>query len=271
MKNAGCCFAGVDVGSLTAEALLLDEEGSLLATTIQGVRPRPAQSAEEVYQAVLTAAGLAREQIARCFTTGYGRDAIPFSDGNISEISCHGRGAHHLLPSIRTIIDIGGQDCKVIRVDTEGLLEDFIMNDKCAAGTGRFLELMARTLGIDISEMGGLAGKSRRPLTLSSICTIFAEIEVMQLLYSGKKKKHIAAGIHTALARRIKALAGRVGLAGEVCMTGGVSKNSDMMALLQRELGVAFQPLPLDPQLVGALGAALFAREAWQSREARHR
>jgi predicted CoA-substrate-specific enzyme activase len=139
------------------------------------------------------------------------------------------------------------------------------MNDKCAAGTGRFLEMMARTLGVDISELGPLAMRSKRPLTLSSICTIFAEIEVMQLLYSKKKPKHIAAGVHAALARRIKSLVGRVGLAKEACMTGGVSKNSGMVYLLERELGLKFIPLSIDAQLVGALGAALFALEAWRT------
>ena len=262
-------FAGVDVGSLTAEALIIDEAGNTLAASIIRVRPRPEQSAAEAFDRALSGSGLRRDQIDLCFSTGYGRDAISFSARNISEISCHGRGAHHLLPAVRTIIDIGGQDCKVIRVDSDGHLLDFVMNDKCAAGTGRFLEMMARTLNIELSELGGLALKSGKPLTLSAICTIFAEMEVMQLVYAGKKKKDIAAGIHAALARRIKALVGRMGLSGQICMTGGVSKNTGVVRLLEKELGVTFSTFPLDPQLIGALGAALFARDTWWSRKAR--
>lgn len=257
------------MGSLSAEALIIDETGKTLAAGITRVRPRPEQSAAEAFERVLSQTGLRRDQIDLCFSTGYGRDAISFSAGNISEISCHGRGAHHLVPTVRTIIDIGGQDCKVIRVDSDGHLHDFIMNDKCAAGTGRFLEMMARTLDVDLSELGALALKSGKPLALSSICTIFAEMEVMQLVYAGKKKKDIAAGIHAALARRIKALVGRVGLKGDICMTGGVSKNTGMVRLLEKELGVSFSTFTLDPQLVGALGAALFARDAWRSRKVR--
>ncbi len=262
-------FAGVDVGSLTAEAIIIDDSGTPLAADIIRVRPKPEQSAAEVFDRVLVQSDLSADQIDLCFSTGYGRNAISFAARNISEISCHGRGAQFLLPTVRTIIDIGGQDCKVIRVDGDGLLEDFIMNDKCAAGTGRFLEMMARTLDVDLADLGPLALKSRKPLALSSICTIFAETEVMQLLYAGKKKKDIAAGIHASLARRIKALVGRVGLSGDVCMTGGGSKNKGMVSRLERELGVLFAKLPLDPQLIGALGAALFAKEAWLARKAR--
>lgn len=263
-------FAGVDVGSLTAEALIIDEAGTTLAAAIIRVRPRPEQSAAEAFDRVLSESGLSRDEVDLCFSTGYGRDAISFSAGNISEISCHGRGAHHLLPAVRTIIDIGGQDCKVIRVDNDGHLHDFIMNDKCAAGTGRFLEMMARTLNVELSELGNLAVTSKPPLSLSSICTIFAEMEVMQLIYAGKKKKNIAAGIHLALARRIKSLVGRVGLVPDICMTGGVSKNRGVVTLLEKELGVSFAPFSLDPQLIGALGAALFAKDAWQRRKARN-
>lgn len=269
MTNNQPRFAGVDVGSLTAEALIIEPAGKVVAATIIRVRPRPEQSAREAFDRVLAESGLTPDNIDLCFSTGYGRDAISFSAKNISEISCHGRGAQHLLPSVRTIIDIGGQDCKVIRVDNDGHLHDFIMNDKCAAGTGRFLEMMARTLDVPLSDLGALALKSRKPLALSSICTIFAEMEVMQLIYAGKKKKDIAAGIHASLARRIKALVGRVGLNGDICMTGGVSKNRGMVALLEQELGISFAKLPLDPQLIGALGAALFAKDAWQAKRAR--
>ena len=263
MSATSPLFAGVDVGSLTAEALIIDRPGNVLAATIIRVRPRPEQSAAEAFDRVLAESGLDRTRVAICFSTGYGREAISFSARNISEISCHGRGAHHLQPSVRTIIDIGGQDCKVIRVDTDGHLHDFVMNDKCAAGTGRFLEMMARTLNVALPELGTLALKSKKPLTLNAVCTIFAEMEVMQLIYAGRKKKDIAAGVHAALARRVKALVGRVGLARDICLTGGVAKNRGMVGLLEKEMGISFANIPLDPQLIGALGAALFARDAW--------
>jgi len=269
MMDGKKLFAGIDVGSLTAEALILDQDGNTVASEIIRVRPRPEQSARDVFDKALRAADLSEDRIRLCFSTGYGRDSISFSAKNISEISCHGRGAHYLEPSVRTVIDIGGQDCKIIRVDNSGYLEDFAMNDKCAAGTGRFLEMMSRTLDVDISELGPLAESSQKPLILSSICTIFAEMEVMQLLYSRKKRKDIAAGIHVSLARRIKSLVGRVGLAEKVCMTGGVSKNIRMVQILENELDVSFQKLPMDPQLVGALGAALFARDAWNRQSLR--
>jgi len=263
MENKKRLFAGIDVGSLTAEAVILDEEGALRAGKIIRVRPRATDSAAEVFEAALAELELEPGQIAFCVSTGYGRESIPFASRNLSEVSCHGRGAQNLLPRVRTVIDVGGQDCKVIRVDDDGNLVDFAMNDKCAAGAGRFLEMMAGTLGLAVSELGSLALGSKKPLTLSSQCTIFAEAEVMQLLFGGKKRRDIAAGIHAALVRRIKALVGRVGLAPEICMTGGVSKNPGMVALLEKELGVKFLPLPQDPQLAGALGAALFARDAW--------
>ena len=259
-------FAGIDVGSITAEAVILDGAGSIQGSAIIRVRPRVEQSAREAMAMALEQTGLGQEQIDLCFSTGYGRDSIAFSSKNISEISCHGRGAHHLAPDIRTVLDVGGQDCKVVRLDADGNLDDFAMNDKCAAGTGRFLEMMARTLSVDISELGPLALRSKRPLSLSSQCTIFCEMEVMQLLYGGEKKADIAAGVHAALVRRIKALATRVGLHERVCITGGGSKNAGLVAMLERDLDVRFQPLAADPQIVGALGAALFARDAWERR-----
>jgi len=257
-------FAGIDVGSLTAEAVIIDLAGAVQGGEIIRVRPRAQQSAREVFDKALSATGIDEGQIDLSFSTGYGRDSIPFAERTISEISCHGRGAHYLSPQIRTVIDVGGQDCKVIRLDMDGYLDDFAMNDKCAAGTGRFLEMMAKTLGVEIAELGPLALKAKKALPLSSQCTIFSEIEVMQLLYNGKRRREIAAGVHVSLVRRIKALTGRVGVAREVCLTGGVSKNRAMLVLLECEFEIKFKPVPIDPQLVGALGAALFARDAWR-------
>lgn len=263
MLNEEKLFAGVDVGSNTAEACILDQDGNIKASHIIPVRPVPEKSAKEVFYLSLASSGIRKEQIGLCFSTGYGRNNIYFSEDNVSEISCHGRGAHFLNNRIRTIVDVGGQDCKVIRIDRNGFLEDFTMNDKCAAGAGRFLELMAKKLDVDISELGKLSIKSKRPVKFSSTCAIFAEIELLQKLYYGKKKKDIAAGIHIAMARRIKSLVGRTVLKEELCLTGGGSKNIGMVRAIEHELNVRFRALPIDPQLIGAFGAAIFARDSW--------
>ena len=192
--------AGCDVGSLTAEAVILDD-GRILAAEIIRVRPRPEQSAREVMDLALARAGLSYSDLGYTVSTGYGRETISFADHNISEISCHGRGAHHLVPGVRTVIDIGGQDCKAIRVDAGGFLEDFVMNDKCAAGTGRSLELMSQYLGVHYSELAGLAAQAERVITITSQCSIFSELEIMHYLMEDQPR--ISDGGHLAeLARR---------------------------------------------------------------------
>jgi predicted CoA-substrate-specific enzyme activase len=250
--------AGCDVGSLTAKALLM-EDGSILSSELRKVRPRPELSALEVMEEALRKAGRRWEEVAYCVGTGYGRVRIPFAQENVSEISCHGKGAHWLLPSVRTVIDIGGQDCKVIRVDGEGKLVNFVMNDKCAAGTGRFLELMARTLGVGVEELGKLSSTKLVPIT--NLCTVYARSEVLSYLAEGARPEDVAAGINQAMASRVKALASRVGVEREVVLSGGVAKNEGVVKYLQEMLGVPLVRLEFDPQLVGALGAALFAGE----------
>ena len=201
--------AGCDVGSLTAKALLL-EDGVVLAGEVRRVRPRPELSAREVMEEALRKAGRRWEEVAYCVGTGYGRVRIPFAQENVSELSCHGKGAHWLVPSARTVIDIGGQDCKVIRVDGKGRLVNFVMNDKCAAGTGRFLELMARTLGVGVEELGRLS--SAKPVPITNLCTVYARSEVLSYLAEGAGVEEVAAGINQAMASRVKALASRVGV-----------------------------------------------------------
>jgi len=261
--------AGCDVGSLSGEAVVLQDD-SILAYEIMRVRPRPELTAEEVTARALAKAKLSFEDLSYCVSTGYGREKIPFSNSSISEISCHGRGAHWVNPNVRTVIDIGGQDCKVIRVDKLGYMVDFVMNDKCAAGTGRFLEGMAKVLGVELEALGplGLAGAS--PIGITKTCTVLAQFDVMCLLNDGEDRADIAAGIGRAMAERITKMAKRVGVQGEVAMTGGVAKNAAVVSSLQDVLGLELYQLEsVDPQIVGALGAALFARERCERQERR--
>ena len=252
-------FAGCDIGSLTGEAVIVSNN-SIISTHIIRIKSNPENSAFEVMTKALENTGLSFNDITYCCSTGYGRDKNPFSNLSISEISCHGLGAHWLNKSIRTVIDIGGQDCKVISIDEKGMIIDFIMNDKCAAGTGRNLEILAKTINIKLEDLGKLSLKSRKPLILSNKCSVFMELEVLQHLYSKKRINNIVHGINDAVARRVACLAGAVDLQGEFAITGGVSKNIGVVKGLEEILKIKFSPLPIDPQLVGALGAAVFAR-----------
>ncbi len=252
--------AGCDVGSLSAEAVIL-ENREIIGSEIIRVRPRAEQSARDVMGSLLKKLDISYEDIDFIVSTGYGRETIPFADHNISEISCHGRGAHFLIPSIKTVIDIGGQDCKAIRITQDGYLEDFVMNDKCAAGTGRSLEIYSEVLGVDVSQFGTLAVEAAAPLSLTNQCSIFAETEIMHYLMEDKNPADIAAGICDAMARRVKMLVGRVGLKGDIGMTGGVSKNIGVVKSLEKILGTTFMEFDEDPQIIGALGAALFAAD----------
>jgi len=252
--------AGCDVGSLSAEAVLL-ENGAILGSEIILVRPTAEQSARDVMEKLLDRLNLSYDDITFAVATGYGRETIPFANANLSEISCHAKGAHFLVPSIRTVIDVGGQDCKAIRVGADGSVDDFVMNDKCAAGTGRSLELNSEALGVAVSELGPLSLESNEAIVITSQCSIFTELEIMHLLMEGRSTSDIAAGINQAMARRVKMLAGRVGIKDDVGITGGVSKNVGVVKVLQEMLNTEFVGFPEDPQIMGALGAALFAAE----------
>ena len=262
-------FAGCDVGSLTGKALILEND-EIKACEIMRVRPRPEQTAHEVMAKTLNKVGLTFDDLTYCVSTGYGRERISFAQSSISEISCHGRGAHWVNPQVRTIIDIGGQDLKVIRVDQFGYMADFIMNDKCAAGTGRFLENMAKIMGLSLDELGPLAFDAARPVGITKTCTVLAQFDVLCFLTDGEAKSDISAGIARAMAERISKMARRVGLKKEIAMTGGVAKNPAVVHSLQEVLGVQlYQMTKVDPQSIGALGAALFARERWEREKKR--
>ena len=254
-------YLGIDVGSLTAEAILLEGTRVVASATIAALA-NPLDSAQEVRGRVLGERGLGPVDVRYTISTGYGREAIQtegIAQQNLSEISCHGYGAWCLQPRVRTVIDIGGQDAKAIRVDERGGLDRFAMNDKCAAGTGHFLEHMSRTLEVDLDELGPLALSARRPVRMTSRCTIFVETEVLHFLQRGRTRANIAAGVADAMAERVSALARRVHPVAEMTMTGGVAKNVAVRREVEKRLGLPLAHLRFDPQLVGAYGAARLA------------
>jgi predicted CoA-substrate-specific enzyme activase len=209
-----------------------------------------------------TGLSLSRDDLKYVIATGYGRVSTPFADETITEIICHAKGAHFLIPSTRLIIDIGGQDSKAIQVDAQGNVSDFIMNDKCAAGTGRFLEVMARVLEVgSVAKMGPMALKSNEPCRISSTCTIFAETEVVVLRAEGKDRKDLIAGVLKAVASRVAVMASGLTRTPDAVFTGGVAKNIGVKRFLEEEIGMEFL-VPDEPQITGALGAALFAQAA---------
>lgn len=249
-------FAGIDVGSLTAKCVLLSNSG-ILAFKVARIKPKVEESAKEVFEETIRVAGIKREDVAKVFATGYGRARVDFAEKAVTEISCHAVGAHFLVPTVRTVIDIGGQDSKVIAVD-EGRVVDFAMNDKCSAGTGRFLEVMANALNLRLEELGAIAMRASKKITISSTCTVFAESEVISHLASGEKVEEIVAGICDAIASRIVAMAVRVGVRKDVVLTGGVAKNLGVKKAIEEKLGISVK-VPEEPQIVGALGAAVMA------------
>jgi predicted CoA-substrate-specific enzyme activase len=252
--------AGCDVGSLTAKAVIMNNSG-ILGYSIIKAKPKPEESAEEVMADALKKAGLTMDQIGYCVGTGYGRNRIPFLNMAVSEIACHGKGAQWTMPSVRTVIDIGGQDCKAIRLDREGNIVKFSTNDKCAAGTGRFLEVMAKVLGVSLDELGTLSEEAKEPLTLASTCTVWVQAEVILHLNAKKPIPDISAAINQAMANRVAILANQVNLEKDVCMSGGVAKNKGVVSSLERLLGVKVKRLKYDPQIMGAVGAAVMAKE----------
>lgn len=251
--------AGVDVGAASGEVLIWDG----VEIVSYSIVPTGFNSRRAAYQALdeaLESSGISRDEIASIVATGYGRIAIDFAQRQVTEISCYARGMNHLHPEVRTIIDIGGQDSKAISVTADGRVADFLMNDKCAAGTGRFLEVMAKALELQIHELGEISLLAREPHQVSSTCTVFAESEVVTLVAEGVNREDIVAGLHSAIAKRTMSMVKRLGLVPPVAMAGGVAKNKGVVAALAAELG---EPLivPQEPQIVGALGAALLAME----------
>ena len=252
--------SGIDVGSVSAKAVIMDEDSRVVSYSILPTGAGSKRAAEAVMREALTKASLQPQDISFIVATGYGRLMVPSADIEITEITCHARGAYWLFPEVRTVIDIGGQDSKVISLDDRGLVRAFTMNDKCAAGTGRFLEVMANALEVGLEEMGGLSLKSCHDLRVSSMCTVFAESEVVSLIAAGHDQADILAAIHHAIARRILGMVGLQGLKEKVVMSGGVAKNLGVARALEKELETNLL-IPTEPQIVGALGAAIMALE----------
>jgi predicted CoA-substrate-specific enzyme activase len=251
--------AGIDVGSLSAEVVIMDRR-QMISYLIMPTGANSKVAAERVMQAALEQTALKLDELKFIIATGYGRFNIPFAHKQVTEITCHGRGAYFLNPDARTVIDIGGQDSKVIRLSEQGHVLDFVMNEKCAAGTGRFLEVMAQALEVKLEGLADLSGSAQRSVPISSMCTVFAESEVVSLIAQGLPREEIARGLHDAIAERTAGLVYRIGLKEKVVMTGGVAKNSAVLRALEEKLKVKID-LPPEPQIVGALGAAILAGE----------
>jgi len=248
---------GIDIGSMSTKAVIFNGQSYYKAIAPTGWSPR--QAAEQVFNDLLQQAGYSPEQIDFIVATGYGRVSIDFADRVVTEITCHARGAAYLVPGTDLVIDIGGQDSKVIRINEQGQVLDFAMNDKCAAGTGRFLQVIAAALGVDVSELAALSvGKT--PLTLNSMCTVFAESEVISLISQGKEKGEIIAGLHQSIARRIASMVQRMGSLNRITFTGGVARNEGVRKSLEQQIGVPVL-VPEDCQMAGAIGAALIAQD----------
>jgi predicted CoA-substrate-specific enzyme activase len=252
--------AGVDVGALSTDTVILDGDNEIVAYSIVNTGATATQAARRSYAQALALAGLAEEDVSYVISTGYGRQVVPFADIQVTEITCHAQGAHFLFPETHTVIDIGGQDSKVIKVGPSGRVLDFVMNDKCAAGTGRFLEVMAKALEIELEEMGERSLQARHPVTISSTCTVFAESEVVSRIAEGRATEDIVAGIHAAIANRISAMLKRVGVQEQVTMSGGVAKNIGVARAIEEKIGTRLN-IYQEPQIVGALGASLIALE----------
>ncbi len=262
MKSGVYYVAGIDSGSTSTDVVILDQNGKIKSTMIIPTGGGAMMSAEKSLAAAVEKAGIQEEDIVRIVTTGYGRAYIDSGDDSITEITCHAKGAHYLNPNVRTIIDIGGQDNKAISIDEHGAVTNFLMNDKCAAGTGRFLEMMARTLGLSLEEMSTKGLEWKENIVISSMCTVFAESEVVSLVAQNKNVADIIHGLNVSVASKVGALAARLGKKnpGEYMMTGGVAKNQGIINALEEKLGAKLYICD-EAQLCGALGAALFAYE----------
>ncbi len=250
--------AGIDAGSRAIKIVLFDTENRKIIAkglTDQGVEQD--RLVTELFEQVLKKDGVGRKDIAATVATGYGRNAVSIADTTITEITCHAAGVHHLVPEAMTVIDIGGQDSKLLRLDALGKVRDFVMNDRCAAGTGRFLEVVAQRLDCKLESLGQMAAKSEYPASISSMCVVFAETEITGLLASGTAREDIVAGVQAAIAERIIAMAGRA-VGPPVIFTGGVAMISGMDEALETALGQQVKVSP-DPQMTGALGAAIMA------------
>lgn len=252
--------AGIDVGSTQTKGIIINEKLEIVSRVLIDTGAYVTRAAERCFDEALKQPGLRREDVAYIVGTGYGRYKVTFGDTQITEISCHARGASYIFPGTRTVIDMGGQDAKGIKVGEGGEVKDFVMNDKCAAGTGRFLGNAADVLSLSLDEIGRLSLLAKYPVRLTTVCTVFVESDIMSYLAQGKKVEDILGGVHSAIAARTISLVRRVGIEEEVTFTGGVSRNIGMVRALEDKLGMKLNVSP-ESHFTGALGASLFALE----------
>lgn len=257
-KNNRCITAGIDVGSTSANVVIINQNKETLSSSIVKTGAKSIEGANKALDEALTKANIIINDLDYIVSTGYGRISVPFANEEITEITCHGRGAHYINPDVRTIIDIGGQDSKSIKLDDKGNVKEFAMNDKCAAGTGRFLDMMAKTLEIDLSQMGKESLGWKNDIVISSMCTVFAESEVVSLIAKNTEKSDIIHGLCNSIASKTITLVNRIGKEQQYMMTGGVAKNIGVVKCLENKLKSSII-IPQEPQIVGALGAALIA------------
>ncbi|HEY50837.1 MAG TPA: 4Fe-4S binding protein [Dehalococcoidia bacterium] len=258
--------AGIDIGSRAAKAVVMNN-GAIVSSVTCDTGPESVKTSQMTIARALEGTGLALDDMEYVVATGYGRVLVPFANENISEISCHARGITWYFPEVRTILDMGGQDCKAINCDAEGRVNNFIMNDKCAGGTGRFLEMIADVLNIPLEKIGEAALRSKQAIPFNTICAVFAKSEAIAYLRKGVSKEDILAGLNEAIATRCLNLLKRVSIEKEFTITGGIAKNQGMVAQLREKVGL--EPLlSEDPQIIGALGAALFAEDRCRGKAA---
>ncbi len=260
--------AGVDVGSTQTKAVIIDEKQDIIGRSLIDTGANVVAAAEESYRIALAASPIDDGEINYVVGTGYGRYKVTFGDRQVTEISCHGRGASHMFPKTRTVLDMGGQDSKAIRVQPNGEILDFCMNDKCAAGTGRFLGAAANALKLGLDELGPTALESEKPVRISTTCTVFAEAEVLSWLGKGKKVEDILWGVHQSIASRTLGLLRRVGIEDEITFTGGVARNVAMIEALAEKLERKMN-ISEESHYMGALGAAMFAMDSAMAGEER--
>lgn len=255
---------GIDFGSTTAKAVIVDLEGNIVASCVSHMGAVSDEAVKEAVAGVLSQTGLTQADMGRTVSTGYGRRMLDIADKNFTEITCHARGAVAMVPEARLVIDIGGQDSKTIAVDSNGLVAQFAMNDRCAAGTGKFLEVLARAMEIPLEEMGDLAMQATQELKISSMCATFAETEVISLRAEGNSKADVLGAVHAAIASRTLGLVSRVGKKGPVVMTGGVARNRAAVHYIEKVMGMPII-LPESPQIAGAFGAALIGLDDYRA------